>query len=154
MKDQVNKGEEGVSAPAELSPWKYMRGARSRLPTVAAERRDMPKLISAPDATGRCCAPLRISLARYARETYGVTAALSATAQEWLALLVQLRATSGRALLFIFNPEGIARSGGGATRRRGACPGWDSALPGRLVGPRRSFSIAGHRFAATWAQVE
>ena len=47
-----------------------------------------------------------ISRFDYAREVYGVTAALSSDRLEWLALLVQLRATARRELLFIFNPQG------------------------------------------------
>ena len=48
-----------------------------------------------------------ISLFDYARETYGITATLTAPGQEWLALLVRLRATGHRELLFIFNPKGV-----------------------------------------------
>jgi hypothetical protein len=48
-----------------------------------------------------------ISTFDYAREMYGITATLTADGQEWLALLVQLRATGHRELLFIFNPNGM-----------------------------------------------
>ena len=48
-----------------------------------------------------------ISSFDYAREVYGVTARLAGTDQEWLALLVQLRATGRRELLLIFNPQGV-----------------------------------------------
>ncbi len=70
----------------------------------------------------RPTAALNISRFDYAREIYGVTATLSATGQEWLALLVQLRATSGRDLLFIFNPEGVLVHEELLQRRRGRVP--------------------------------
>ena len=53
--------------------------------------------------------PTTIDISRFddAREVYGITARLAPSAQEWLALLVQLRSTGGRELLFIFNPKGV-----------------------------------------------
>ena len=43
----------------------------------------------------------------YAVEIYGVTAALAEEGREWLALLVQLRATGRRDLLLILDPNGV-----------------------------------------------
>ncbi len=53
--------------------------------------------------------PTTIDISRFddAREVYGITARLSPSGQQWLALLAQLRSTGGRELLFIFNPEGV-----------------------------------------------
>jgi hypothetical protein len=58
-------------------------------------------------ADGLPATAVDISRFDYARETYGATATLSAAGQQWLALLVALRATGGRELLFIFNPQGV-----------------------------------------------
>jgi hypothetical protein len=43
----------------------------------------------------------------YVREVYGVTATLSGGSAEWLALLLQLRATGRRDLLLVLNPDGV-----------------------------------------------
>jgi MFS family permease len=77
-----------------------------------------------------------ISRFDYARETYGVTAALSATGREWLALLVQLRATGGRELLFIFNPEGVLVHEELLERRRGRAPRVGVGTAGPAGGPQ------------------
>jgi hypothetical protein len=77
-----------------------------------------------------------ISRFDYARETYGVTAALSPTGQQWLALLVQLRATGGRELLFIFNPEGVLVHEELLERRRGRVPLVGLGAAGPAGGPQ------------------
>ena len=63
-----------------------------------------------------------ISRFDYAREAYGVTGALSGDGEEWLALLVQLRATGRRELLLIFNPEGVLVHEELLERHRGRAP--------------------------------
>ena len=61
-------------------------------------------LVTAEQLTTRT---IDISRFDYPREVYGATARLSTTGQEWLALLVQLRATGRRELLFVLNPDGV-----------------------------------------------
>jgi len=53
--------------------------------------------------------PTTIDISRfdYAREVYGITARLSSSGPDWLALLVQLRSTGGRDLLFLVSPQGV-----------------------------------------------
>jgi hypothetical protein len=65
-----------------------------------------------------------------------VTAALSADGREWLALLVQLRATGGRELLFIFNPEGELVHEELLERRRGRAPRVGLGAAGQAGGPQ------------------
>ena len=77
-----------------------------------------------------------ISRFDYAREVYGVTAALASTGQEWLALLVQLRATGGRELLFIFDPEGALVHEELLERRRGRVPRVGLGTAGPAGGPQ------------------
>lgn len=67
---------------------------------------------------------------------YGVAARLSTTGQEWLALLVQLRATGGRELLFIFNPDGVLVHEELLERGRGRVPRVGLGTAGPADGPQ------------------
>ena len=96
---------------------------------------------------------INISRFDYAREIYGVTATLSPTGQEWLALLVQLRATGGRDLLFIFNPEGVLVHEELLQRRRGRVPRVGLGAAGPAGGRQEIASIAGCPCATTSANV-
>ena len=76
-----------------------------------------------------------ISRFDYAREVYGVTASLSG-GRQWLALLVQLRSTGGRELLFIFDPDGALVHEELLERRRGRVPRVGLEAAGPAGGPQ------------------
>ena len=58
-------------------------------------------------AGDRLTASLNIASFDYVREVYGVTATMTGGSAQWLGLLLQLRATGGRDLLLVLNPEGV-----------------------------------------------
>ena len=87
-------------------------------------------------AEGKPPTAIDISGLDYAREAYGVTATLSPAGQEWLALLVHLRATGRRELLLILNPEGVLVHEELLERRRRGAPRVGLGTAGPAGGPQ------------------
>ena len=117
-----------VSTPHPDHPRGELRWNDRRVEVRVAEGE---LIVTAEGLPGRT---VDISAFDYAREVYGVTAAVGG--REWLALLVQLRASSGRDLLYIFNPAGALAHEELLERHRGLAPRVGLGSAGPDAGPQ------------------